>query len=626
MDGKTQQSTAVNKGSYTSGIRSEGGTGPVKRFNNPKDAYNDSYNDVHAKLNGKSSWVTPDTTVDEYIHRYAPKEDNNNPESYAQHAIGYFNKLLGNNSINLNSELGDIKDLLISKGFDPEHEFTKMHLRMEDPSVLADLGKTVTTKPESKTPQVTAPKTQPQVNPNPTFTASPFAAPKVTETKPQPQQPVDNRFRVVPEVLPKIEQPKTIVKPKTKKSNNVLQSLEKDLQQLAPELAVAPIKLQQAIQNPTSASGKFLNWVYDAFGGDDEDVKNVFNYMEQGGTLSDVWIMAQNFTAKKLGSEYTDLIGDAGSLNTKDANTVITNWGNEGLSTPKESSVKRKYLVDEMKVSDQSAVNQTNWESKSYILNLNSKKNKFTVLDNIHSGSGVGNINTFYNNFSPIKGKVLYTAQNDITDGRRSMPVTKINEGDNWYKSFNYLMSLNNNKLEVVKGSDIKPGDNIVQTGFKIFSMDDLDIKDGNINTVYNNNIGALVPKFKKSPEQNSKDYNHSYSDSFIIGLTDKTKTPGYIPLENATQYGKSRGGSFVIFSEDLTQQYMVGGSFKNLYDFYQDLKKQNPSQSFKIFTSDTGTYSNSVFPKSGIIDGTTYRESNNRNTWGAVQHLILLD
>lgn len=214
MDGKTQQSTAVNKGSYTSGIRSEKGKGPVKRFNNPKDAYNDSYKDVHDKLNGKSSWVTPDTTVDEYIHRYAPKEDNNDPESYAQHAIGYFNKLLGNNSINLNSELGDIKDLLISKGFDPEHEFTRMHLRMEDPSVLEDLGKTVTAKPEPKTPQIFAPKTQPQLNPNPTFTASPFATPKVTQTKPQPQEPVDSRFRVLPEVLPKIEQPKTVTETK----------------------------------------------------------------------------------------------------------------------------------------------------------------------------------------------------------------------------------------------------------------------------------------------------------------------------------------------------------------------------------------------------------------------------
>jgi hypothetical protein len=215
VDSKTQQPTAVNKGSYTSGIRSERGKGPVKRFDNPKDAYNDSYNDVHAKLNGKSSWVTPDTTVDQYIHRYAPKEDNNNPESYAQHAIGYFNKLLGNNSINLNSELGDIKDLLISKGFDPEHEFTKMHLRMEDPSVLADLGKTPQAKPETKVqsrPQVMAPKKQPTVNPNPTFTASPYATPQTVQTQPKVEEPVDSRFKVLPDVLPKIErQPEKVV-------------------------------------------------------------------------------------------------------------------------------------------------------------------------------------------------------------------------------------------------------------------------------------------------------------------------------------------------------------------------------------------------------------------------------
>ena len=74
---------------------------------------------------------------------------------------------------------------------------------MEDPSVLADLGKTVTTKPESKTPQVTAPKTQPQVNTNPTFTASPFAAPKVAETKPQAKT---KTIQVEPKVQPQSQQ------------------------------------------------------------------------------------------------------------------------------------------------------------------------------------------------------------------------------------------------------------------------------------------------------------------------------------------------------------------------------------------------------------------------------------
>jgi hypothetical protein len=454
----------------------------------------------------------------------------------------------------------------------------------------------------TKEPQVMAPKKEPVINPNPTFSASPFAAPKVTETKPQAKP---KTIQVEPKVEPQSQQ------------SSFLNNKTSDI----PKVTLPDIDFNLK----TSAS--ITKWVFEAFGGSDEDVMNVLNYLENGGTFGDAWTMAQNFWAKKLGSEYTDLIGDAGSLPSMDANTAIANWGTQGLLPPKkESSVKTKYLIDEMQVSSQPAVNQNNWTSNSFALNLKSKDTKFGVLDNIHSGSNVGNINTFYNNFTPVKGKILYTAQNDITDGRKIMPLKKINEGDDWYKGYSYLMKLNNNKLEVVKGSDIETGDNIVQTGFKIFSMDDLDIKDGKINTVYNNGIGALIPKFKKSPEQNSKNHNHSYGDSFVIGLTDKTKTPGYIPLENATQYGKSRGGSFVIFSEDLSQQYMVGGSFKNLYDFHNNLKKQYPDKEFKIFTSDTGTYSNSVIPKSGIIDGTVYRDSNNRNSWGAVQHLILLD
>lgn len=453
----------------------------------------------------------------------------------------------------------------------------------------------------SKQPQVMAPKKEPVINPNPTFTASPYVTPQVTETKPQ----VNAQPKPQPKVQPQSQQPSLL--------NNKISDI--------PKVTLPDVEFNWK----TSAS--IANWLYDTFGGSDEDVKNVLNYLENGGTMADAKVMAENFIAKKLGSEYTDLIGDAGSIPSIDATTTVANWGAQGLLPPKkESSVKTKYLIDGMNQSSQPAVNQNNWTSNSFALNLKSKDIKFGVLDNIHGGSNVGNINTFYNNFTPVKGKILYTAQNDMGDGRRTMPLKKINEGDDWYKGFSYLMKLNNNKLEVVKGSDIKTGDNVLQTGFKVFSMDDLDIKDGKINTVYDNNIGALIPKLKKSPEQNSKNHNYPYGSSFIIGLTDKTKTPGYIPLESATQYGKSRGGSYVIFSEDLSQQYMVGGSFKNLYDFHNNLKKQYPDKEFKIFTSDTGTYSNSVIPKSGIIDGSIYRDANNRNTWGNVQHLVLLD
>lgn len=140
MGSDSQNTTAINtKGSYTSGVRSSGGSGPVKRFDNPKDAYNDSYEDIYAKLNGKSSWVKPDTTISQYINKYAPKEDNNDPNSYMNHAVKYFNKLLGD-VVSISTTLGEVKNLLLQKGLNPEHEFTKMHLLIEDPKVIKNLN------------------------------------------------------------------------------------------------------------------------------------------------------------------------------------------------------------------------------------------------------------------------------------------------------------------------------------------------------------------------------------------------------------------------------------------------------------------------------------------------------
>lgn len=64
----------------------------------------------------------------------------------------------------------------------------------------------------SEKPQVKAPAKQPTVNPNPTFTASPYATPQTTKPQPKVEEPVDSRFKVLPDVLPKIErQPEKIV-------------------------------------------------------------------------------------------------------------------------------------------------------------------------------------------------------------------------------------------------------------------------------------------------------------------------------------------------------------------------------------------------------------------------------
>jgi len=123
---------------YTGGVRSKEGSRDIKRFDNPVDAYNDLYKDIHSKLNGRSSWVNPDITISEYISKFAPKEDNNDPVSYSNHMVKYFNSKGLN--ISKDSTLGEIKNNLIKAGLDPEHEFTKAHLGIEDPKVLKDLN------------------------------------------------------------------------------------------------------------------------------------------------------------------------------------------------------------------------------------------------------------------------------------------------------------------------------------------------------------------------------------------------------------------------------------------------------------------------------------------------------
>lgn len=134
MDNNSSQSPKIT---YTGGVRSNKGTGPIQRFATPKEAYNNLYEDIHSKLNGKSSWVKPNTTLSTYISKFAPKEDNNDPKSYTQSMIKYFNSK--GLKITIDSTLGEIKNELIKLGLDPEHEFTKAHLKVEDPTVLKDL-------------------------------------------------------------------------------------------------------------------------------------------------------------------------------------------------------------------------------------------------------------------------------------------------------------------------------------------------------------------------------------------------------------------------------------------------------------------------------------------------------
>ncbi len=610
--------------------------------------------------------------MSEYIHKYAPAKDKNNPVRYTEFMANKLNQALGENIITKDTPVVDIKEALLEAGLDPEHTITQAHLLMENPRILKDLNITFgkraidrkpmpnvrkAVEPEKKaTPAKVAkpaPKEDVTFDPQNIFPTPNFGSPSPLIRKPEAKvQP-----RVQP-VVPPTTPPRPVVKKQpvvtpiqepsiTEDISNVASSIYRGIGNTIDDVSntasaitkdinnsyeglkavikqEASSKLQSGIKGVGAMSNELYDAINNTFGFSSEDLKNVFNAMENGASLNDLSIMAKSFMSKATGIGTEDLVGKSGSLSaTKDATEVLGNWATP-FNKGKENMVKKKYIVDDKQISDTPAVVQGDYTSKAFVLNLKSSKNKFGVLDNIHSGSGVGNMNTFFNNFTPVDGAMVFTAQNDVNDVR-TMPLTKIQQGDDWYKDFKYLMRLNNGTLEVVKGKDIKPGDNIFKTANKIFSMDDFDIKDGKINTVWYDGITASIPAVKKTTQNNTKKEYSGYKNGFVLGLTNKYKG-GMIPISECDQYGQSKGGSYVIFSEDLDQQYMVGGSFKNLYETYDKLQKQNPDKKFQIISSDTGTYSNSIFPNSGKIDGNVYRQSCFRNSYGHVQYMILMN
>ena len=76
----------------------------------------------------------------DYIHKYAPAKDKNDPVKYTNDMVNRFNQAIGSNVITKDTSLGELKEALIKAGLDPEHTITRAHLQTEDPRVLRDLN------------------------------------------------------------------------------------------------------------------------------------------------------------------------------------------------------------------------------------------------------------------------------------------------------------------------------------------------------------------------------------------------------------------------------------------------------------------------------------------------------
>ena len=75
----------------------------------------------------------------DYIHKYAPAKDKNDPVKYTNDMVNRFNQAIGSNVITKDTSLGELKEALLEAGLDPEHTITRAHLQTEDPSVLKAL-------------------------------------------------------------------------------------------------------------------------------------------------------------------------------------------------------------------------------------------------------------------------------------------------------------------------------------------------------------------------------------------------------------------------------------------------------------------------------------------------------
>jgi hypothetical protein len=335
-----------------------------------------------------------------------------------------------------------------------------------------------------------------------------------------------------------------------------------------------------SLGSPTEILAGAAQNLMNMMGIEHDDANNVLSSLEEGATMEDVETLTQSYLADKIGSK-SEIVNEAAIMDVDS-------------------------IEPSMSINTSATIDQPTYTSRNFVLNLNNV-NGFEVLPNITTKwqAGGQNINDYYNNYPGVKGDLLFSAQ----QGQKNSEV--VVKGKELTGNIPYRMVLTGGQLKIKKSEDIKDNDDVLTTK-KIFKMEDLDIDaQGNINTEWDNNIGALIPKTKSG--------NH-----FVIGLTDTKGKGGTINVEDASQYGRSRGGSFIVFSDDTTQQYMVGGSFKDLYGFYEALKSENPNKEYSIMSSDTGTYSYSMFPKKGSIDGDLYRKASFRNTWGNVAHLVL--
>lgn len=216
-----------------------------------------------------------------------------------------------------------------------------------------------------------------------------------------------------------------------------------------------------------------------------------------------------------------------------------------------------------------------------------------------------------YQNLDALHGSKLETIPGDgIIGGLPGVFKKYDGSGD---KDKIYLI-MNNGKLILKHGNETQAGEMVIpmnnQAGFDEIDTTTID--------------GQLMVRVKLDKNINTAVLRGRDGKDLGIGLTNKWQGKEYVPIDEARAYAQSRGGMMFVVSDDFKEQYIVGGSFQNMWDLYKKLKEKHPEKLYSFIKNDYGSYSNSLFTKNGVVTPKDQKISSARNSWGHMDMLIL--
>jgi hypothetical protein len=585
---------------------------------------------VHAKFNGKSSWVKPSTTLSEYINGYAPKSDGNNTDNYIQFMINKFNQVLGGNVITKDTPVSDIKEALLDAGLDADHVITQAHLSMENPKILKDLnivyGKSaVTSNPmppvrQATKPAEVAPKPPVIYNSNPTF-----GIPDL-----YPQEP-----KVIVKPTPAVVTPSTPTKPltKTEIAQKVKQTFNIDLTNQQLDIAANPkLSLEEKL--------KQLGFIKET-----KQNNKTITETKDPGFLEKIGMYL--FTSDVPIAETTKIKEAADGNPTEDeAYTSETTEVLRPIETKPLSGRPVRQVAEDPKIKRRLQ------EDSNFVESIGFKK----VNDKIHKGKSYKNLDlgSYSKMIVDMSDGITVTYQprngkkDNRTDVNNAIAISDYLydfdftdnvydvQADNQIQNLKYRWKTKDYTNQPFVQVRESLGNNKYRV--KVKAVKDLTQQDFDQNKVYRQGY-AKLSDFDISADQ-TKIKLRTYPNAFVgqgLPFRDSKnqehslRIPGgkgnfgkYQNINGLDQFGPYLGGTVTIISEDGKTVKKVSGSLKDILETAFYIKKQTGSKDVYFLQSDAGSMNIKADANNGKITKAQLAIARNQEPQAGAAEILL--